>query len=235
MLCIVVIQEATTSPLVAQVTPAWLATVAQSCALQLTRDVAPVYGGSYAVRVGASPADVQPGEMVFAIVDALPDAPGAVAYHDVAGADVPVAFLALSTCNTLPDVSTAISHELCETAGDEACDLWADDGQGSEWAREICDAVESNFYEIAGVVVSDFLLPGFFAPGDPGPYNFCATGVVNSGGSPPLSPFATSPNGYQIKRASGTGETIIQGSVRALRQAKVDHWSSRTTRRGAHR
>src|SRR5271154_41008 len=168
--CAVLVNQATSSPLAPQVTPAWLVRLATACQLQLTRDVAPIYGGTY--DVGAD-VPIPPRGMVFAIVDALPSAPGAIAYHDVDGADVPVAFLALSTCNTLDDVSTAVSHEFCETAGDASCDLWADDGT-HEWARELCDAVESNSYPIdlgdgqPPIRISDFLLPGFFGVNDPG-------------------------------------------------------------------
>ena len=240
MTCVVLIMEATSSPLVSQVTPAWLARCASACTTQLTRDVAPVYGGAYGVRVGSGSSDVQPGEMVFAIVDALPDAPGAIAYHDTSGGDVPVAFLALSTCSTLDDVSTAISHELCETAGDASCDLWADDGQGHEWARELCDAVESNSYGIdlgdgqAPIKVSDFLLPGFFGANDPGPYCFLqANPSAGTAQGIPSAPFATASGGYQVQRTSGGGETQVQGKIRDLRLAKQRHWSSRVYRRGA--
>lgn len=230
---VVFVVDAKTSPLVSQVTPSWLQQCAAACLLQLENDIAPVYGGTYELRVGSSNTDIQTGEMVFAIVDALPDEPGAIAYHDVDGGDVPVAYLALSTCNTLDDVSTAISHELCETAGDVSCDLWADDGQGSEWARELCDAVESNAYEINGIAMSDFLLPGFFGPHDLGPYSFLQANPSMTGRlvSFPDAPFQTAQGGYQIKRTAGTNE--VQGKVPAHRLAKVKHWSSRSYRRGA--
>src|SRR5580700_8648281 len=184
--------EAKTSPLVGQVTAAWLTRCAAACDTQLTGDVAPEWGEVIGgVRVGSGPTDVQPGEMVFSIVDSLPDAPGAIAFHDVAGGDVPVAFLALSTCSDLNDVSTAISHELCETVGDPACNLWADDTAGAEWALELCDAVESNSYAVdledgqPPIMVSDWLLPAFFAPGAVGPYSFMGTMPTPAGNAPP--------------------------------------------------
>lgn len=240
--CCVIIIEATTSPLIPQVTAAWLARCAQACATQLNRDVAPIWGGgSWGVRVGSGPTDVHPGEMVFSIVDQLPDAPGAVAYHDVAGAAVPVAFLALATCQTLDDVSTAISHELCETAGDEACNLWADDGAGHEWARELCDAVESGWYNVdlgegqSPIKVSDFLLPAFFAPGATGPLSFVAS-TSPASASFPSAPFATAAGGYQLQRSSGAGETQVTADSAsrrgALARARKHHWSSRPARRG---
>lgn len=244
-LCCVIIMEATTSPLVAQVTPAYLARVAAACAAQLANDVRPIWGGPpFGTRVGASPQDVQVGEMVFSIVDSLPDAPGAIAYHDVAGGDVPVAFLALSTCNSLTDVSTAISHELCETMGDAACDLWADDGAGHEWARELCDAVESNSYAVdledgqPPIMVSDWLLPAFFAPGGVAPFSFMAT-MPSPTGNAPAGPFQVAAGGYQIQRQSGGGETQVtaaDGSRRgAIVAAGKHHWSSRPARRGVKR
>jgi hypothetical protein len=240
VLCFVLIMEATTSPLASQVTPAWLARCATACATQLNRDVAPIYGGTYAVRVGAGPTDIRPGEIAFSIVDSLPAAPGAVAYHDTSGNDVPVAFLALSTCNTLDDVSTAVSHEMCETAGDPSCNTWSDDGQGHEWAYELCDAIESNSYSVddgqgGTIPVSDFLLPSFFGAGAPAPYTFVqsqATSFQANVAGYPSAPFAVATGGYEIQRTSGSGETQITGEVRALRKEKVAHWSSHASRRG---
>jgi len=187
--------------------------------------------------------------MVFALVDALPGEPGAIAYHDVNGVAVPVAFLALSTCDTLDDVSTAISHEMCETQGDVACNIWCDDESGAEWARELCDAVESNSYGVdlgdgqPPIMVSDFLLPAFFEPNATGPMSFLAAG----GASPatvqgtPSMPFQTATGGYQIKRDSGGNETQVtavtsEGSRRGmLAKAGKHHWSSRAARRGLKR
>ena len=232
----VIVNEASSSPLVSQVTPSWLVRCAAACECQLLEHVGPIWADVIGqVRVASGPSDIKAGELVFAIVDSLPDAPGAVAYHDVQGNAAPVAFLALSACTTLDDVSTAISHELCETTGDEACNRWADDGQGSEFAIELCDAVESNAYPcVLGdggepILVSDFLLPEFFFPGSVGPYSYMGTQAANR----PEGPLQTAEGGYQIKRSSGGGETQVTGKVRELRAAKVAHFSSRATRRGA--
>jgi hypothetical protein len=245
MTCCAIVMQATSSSLVSQVNVDWLGRCAAACSTQLRRDVAPLWGTAIdGVRV-SNGQDLQPGEMVFAIVDALPDAPGAIAYHDVQGNAVPVAYLALSTCNTLDDVSTAISHELCETDGDEDCNEWCDDGQGHEFARELCDAVESNSYPIdlgdgqPPIRVSDFLLPAFFEANAPGPYNFCAT-IANDNQPRPSAPFATASGGYQIERDSGSNEQQVQGATivhlfgtpRAARRERMKHWSSRATRRG---
>jgi hypothetical protein len=242
--CVIINEGTAASPLTASVTAAWLARCAQACATQLLRDAAPIWGRAVtAVRAGSGPTDIQAGEIVFALLDSLPDAPGAIAYHDVNGAEVPVAFLGLQTCKTLDDISSAVSHELLETLGDEGCNRWVDDGKGAEWALELCDAVESNSYPIdigdgqPPIMVSDFLLPAFFCAGTAAPYNFMAIPgnpvVPTSAVAAPAGPFATAAGGYQITRQSGGGETQVTGSVRAARAAKMAHWSSRPSRRGA--
>ena len=215
------------------ITASDLGTIAQAITIQLNRDVAPIWGGSHVVRTSDGK-DLQPGEVAFAIVNTLPDAPGAVAYHDVNGNGVPVAFEAVSMCSSImsgsDSVSVAISHECIETIGDAACNLWADDGQGNEWARELCDAVESEWYSISvnaiNVNVSDFLLPAFFDLNASGPYSFLNYAQ---------KPFRTGPNGYQIKRTSGTGEQQVSATqlgIRRMHSRKREHWSSRAYRRG---
>lgn len=215
------------------ISPAQLATIAAALDLQLNRDVATRWGGSYAVRAGANKTDVLPGEIACAIVDSLPAAPGAVAYHDVDGNEVPVVFLARTECNSLTSgadsVSSALSHELCETAGDPFVNAWRDDGAGAEWAQELCDAVQEAGYQVNGVTVSDFVLPAFFAPVAAAPYDYL--GTVGQGAV--TAPLQTMPGGYQLRRTAGTGEAQVDGAVGAHRLAKKRHPSSRTYRRGA--
>lgn len=234
---VAIVSDAKSAPLTSQVSPEWLARAAAACWTQLLRDVIPVWGAEVAGVRATTRNLIRPGESVFAILDELPDAPGAIAYHDVVGGAVPVEFLALSTCRTLDDVSTAISHELCEVVGDPDCNRWDDDGIGHEWAHELCDAVESNLYPIdmgdgaAPVMVSDFLLPAFFASLSPGPY--CYTQANQLPGSYPIAPFKTAGGGYQITRNAGTIESQVQGDMRLARRVKGRHWSSRVFRRAA--
>ena len=249
MTCAVLIMAATTSPLVSQLTPAWLARCAQAATTQLSRDAAKYWGTAIdGCRVGSGPTDVQAGELAFTIVDEDADAPGAVAFHDVQGNAVPFAVLILSTCNTLDDVSTAITHELLEANGDLDCNAWCDDGQGHEWARETCDAVESNAYPIdlgdgqPPIAASDFVLPSFFAQGGQAPFNFCATLSPIADVAAPSAPFATASGGYQIERDSGGNEQQVQGALkgpisllgtpRAARALRMRSWTSRAARRG---
>lgn len=215
-----------------QLTAPVLAQMAAAHEIQLNRDVSLEYGGNYRVRAGDSKEDIQPGEIVCVIVDALPNAPGAVAYHDTTGASVPVVFAARTQCSSLLEgahsLSCALSHELCETVGDEACNLWVDDGSGAEFARELCDATENDTYEINGVTVSNFVLKAFFAPGSVGPFTYLGT----VGTDPISSPLVTGLGGYQIKRSGAGNEAQVFGELHEPRLAKKRHFSSRTYRRG---
>lgn len=213
--------------------PEQLAAIASALNIQLNRDVATWWGGTYWVRAGASKADVQPGEVACALLDALPNAPGDVAYHDVDGNEVPVVFLARTACNSLTSggdsVSSALSHELCEAAGDPYCNAWRDRGDGTEVAQELSDAVQEAGSEIDGITVSNFVLPAFFAPGARPPFDYLGTvgvGAIDA-------PFATMPGGYQLSRSGAGHETQILGEIRPYRAARKGHWNSRTYRRGA--
>ena len=232
----VIINESKTAPLAASVTPEWLAACAVAFQIQLNRDVSAQYGGQYTVRAGATSTDIRPGEAVYALLDTVP-AEGAIAYHDDNGTDVPVAFQALSLCNTLDDISSAISHELCESAGDDACNIFADDLNGFSFAFELSDAIELNGYRIGTIFVSDFLLPSFFEPKAPGPYTFCqASGLP---GDFPTAALQTARGGYQIKRNQGTGEVQVEAHQDSKRGQIVlagrHHPSSRPARRGVKR
>jgi hypothetical protein len=227
-----------------------LAKIAAAAQVYLNRDVAAHYGGSYRVRAGENAADIQSGESVFVLLADLPNAPGAIADHDVNGVGVPVLYDAVTLSDTLTgpgnSVSVAITHELAETAGDEGCDIWADNG-AVEFAHELCDAVEAQSYAIddTGVYVSNFVIRAFWIPNHAGPFDFLST--LGSNDQAPRAPLTTAPGGYQITRTSGTNEQAVQGKRESLpvtvsvsatipfgrRLPKKQHWSSRTYRRGA--
>lgn len=227
----VLINEGQSAPLASQVTADWLAKVAAACTVQLNRDVAPNWGGQYSVRAGSGPSDIAAGEIAFALLDALPGAPDAVAYHDADGNAAPYCLLSLAQCKTLDDVSTGISHELCETAGDPDVNEWCEAADGFEYARELCDPVESNSYPQDGIALSDFVLQAFFERGAAGPY--CYTQAIGAPGSIPIAAFVTAAGGYQVRRGVGTGETEVWGSLRPQRAARAHSWASRLYRRGA--
>ena len=215
-----------------QLTPDLLAQICIALTVQLNRDVASWWGGAHRARDCSPDNPPADGEVVALILDDLPDAPGAVAYHAWQG--VASIYVARNQCVSLTtgtySLSQALSHEMCETVGDIGTNLWADDMAGAEWAHELCDAVEAGFYTIntngpgVAVDVCDFVLPSFFNPGDTsGKYSFL-------GAAP--APFTTAPGGYQIQRTSDRAPITVQGTIHPDRMAKKRHWSSRTRRRG---
>jgi hypothetical protein len=216
------------------IAPELLRAIADALDVQLNAHLSPHWGGNYVVRAAAGPDTIAlPREVVCAIVDELPDAPGAVAYHDVNGTEVPVVWLARTACNSLTSgadsVSSALSHELLEAAGDPFVNAWRDDGRGAEWAQELCDAVQESGYTQAGIAVSNFVLPAFFAPGAAGPYDYLGT----LGRPAVFAPLETAGGGYQIRRTGAGGEVSVFGAMAQRRRARKAHFSSRTSKRGA--
>jgi hypothetical protein len=225
---------ASQAPLTGAVTADFLANVAAACTIQLNRDFARHWGGSYNVRTGVN---ILPGEDDYSILDTLPDA-GAVAEHADDSSGKPILSLSLSMCSSLDDVSVGCSHEFGETGADPGCNRWADDNNGSLFAIEPFDPIEAGRYTISvpvgtnGVVniaVSDFVLPAFFDPGAPGPYTFSET----MGAAPLITaPFQTGPGGYQIKRSSDGVIVQVNGMLSPYRIEKIKHAMGRARKRG---
>lgn len=222
------INRGVNAPITSQVTPEWLAKVAAAVTTQMSAHVGAnwlVQGASVSVSDGTG---LAPGTIAFALVDDLPDAPGAIAYHATDGTGLPVAFLALDTCSSLDDVSTGISHECCETLGDAECNLWAGT-EGIFYARELCDAVESTSYDLDGIRLSDFVYPSFFTEGAQGPYSYCQDHFSALG---PPAPFATARGGYQVYfQWLGVPLQVNAKRKHAMHAARMAHWSSRSHRR----
>lgn len=222
----VLLNNSSSASLAGEVSYGWLVQVAEAVQKQMNEHFAPYYGGTFSVRAGTAPGDVQCGEIAFTIEDSYPADPQAVAFHDVQGNDVPYAILALDTCRSLSDVSTAVSHELLEIGADPDCNKWSDDGQGQEYAYEVADPVQEGSYTIDDVTVSDFVLPSFFAPSALAPFSY----MQLSAGGGPERPFNLEGGGYAIVRSSGGGETQIFGNL-GRRTARAKQSSSRTYRR----
>lgn len=210
-----------------------LETIRTALEIQLGADVAPVWGGDHFVRIGASDGScVQADEVAVWIKDSLPEAPGAAGYHDRLPSGAPVEYVSCAHDQDLVTgplaLSVTLSHECIEVIGNPAANLWVEGPGGVEYARELCDAVESYAYEINGVMVSDFLLPSFFDPGAEGPYSFM---------NKPKEPFKTAgANGgdYQIERVvRGANHYVTaRGTVGILNMARKISLFSRTRRLG---
>lgn len=167
---------------------------------QVARDVAPLYGLVPAlefVRAGGSPS--ASGVPCF-IID-TPDVPGAAGYHDED--ETGMAYIKVFTDPTLDNggsvltgadsISVTLSHEVLELIGDAPANKWVDGPHGSDFAYELCDAVEGDSYNIDGVAVSNFVLQAFFDPKASSMSRFDFLGKLGR-------PFTMTAGGYQITR-----------------------------------
>lgn len=168
-----------------------LAAIVRAMSIQLSRDVAPIWGQTPTIEVN--------GDGAPCYLTDTADIDGAYGYHDMVEGGP---FMKVFVDPILKDggeilkgslsVSAVVSHEILETIGDISANLWAE-YDGKDYALELCDAVEGDWYEIDGVSVSNFVYPGFFNP---------KAGVNEALDFMRLvkTPFETRPNGYQIVR-----------------------------------
>ncbi len=140
---------------------------------QLVEDFAPAWcpGSAFRVLAGQDVAAVAAfdGRACTVILTDREDQPGDAGYHSAVG-DCPFATIQVPDCGErLPIV---LSHELLETCADWRADLWsAGPPPVGDIAFEICDPVEDSAYLLDGVQVSDFVLPAYFDPSLPGPWD----------------------------------------------------------------
>lgn len=234
---VLVNQSTTTDPaLGGALDDATLDQIASSVEMQLNRDASPEWGGSYHVRRDVA-ANVQPTECGIFIKDSLPEAPGAAGYHATLANGAPVEYIGRDGSNSLTlggqALSVTISHECLEVLGDRAANVWADNGQGTEFAQELCDAVESYSYMVGGVAVSDFVLRAFFTPGAPGPYSYMQGAGLDAGPPGPFQTASASGGDYQLERTideNGVQQVTAKGTPKNPTRTK--HFVSRASRRG---
>lgn len=96
-----------------------------------------------------------------------PDLAGALGYHEMSSQGTPLGkvFAKLDLENG-QSWTVTLSHELLEMLADPWINWCAQSPEGQIYALEVCDAVEADElgYEIAGVLVSDFVTPAWFEP-----------------------------------------------------------------------
>lgn len=92
---------------------------------------------------------------------------GALGWHEVDEFALPWGVV---YTETLENWTVTLSHEVLEMVLDPHCNRFALGPHPNEPSRyvfhwyEACDAVQSRNYEIAGIEVSDFVLPAYFTP-----------------------------------------------------------------------
>lgn len=203
------------------------AMVAHALERQVNRDFAlapPLgYGIGCQVRVGSLSRPPIAGEIVLGLF-AEPDQAGALGYHDVTPAGLPlIKVFPLLDAGDHVHWSVTASHEVLEVLGDPELALCAQAPDGTFWARETADAVEADHYEIDGVMVSNFVLPPYFEP----PSNLFGVkldfmGLVER-------PFEIRPGGYN-QYWGPRGWTMVERSMRAGRRQMLGRSARRAQR-----
>ncbi len=205
-----------------------VAKMVEAISIQLARDVAPIHGQTPAMEV--VPAGGKPNGAPVYLQD-QPDVPDALGYHDEDG-DGSVTgtpgtqYIKVFVAPTLDNggtalsgpnsVSVTLSHEVCELVGDGPANKWADSADGSDYAYELCDAVEGDSYDVtigdgSTVAVSNFVYPAFFDPKAQAGSKLDYLGKVSV-------PFGMTPGGYEIHRTE-PGQTT---QVFAARHGAVE-------------
>ena len=146
---------------------------------QVLEDFQPIWGSAYISKLHAALPLVNgqpmqdmkvPAEAVIYIVD-QPTIAGALGYHDMNNAEVPVGFV----FTDLGNWTVTLSHEVLELIVDPTVNILVpgpDPRPGAPadaWlfhTYEVCDAVERSEYEIDGIAISNFVTPSYFKPGN---------------------------------------------------------------------
>lgn len=207
----------TTNLLSPDLIKAWMA--AEQVAID--RDFAPVWGGAQLVFVDVGES-FPPGSwpMVFQDTSAVADALG---YHELYARGIPSLVIAVKEClDGKYNWNVTASHEVKETIVDPLDNQTVVVGS-TEYAKEICDAVEDDSlaYAVDGHLTSNFVLPSYFVANSQGPWDF--RGVLTA-------PLSVSEGGYVPERPINGAWTQVFGrnpSQRALVKAPI----SRTARR----
>ena len=100
---------------------------------------------------------------------------------------------------------------------------------GTLWAREVADPVESWGYNVTvgttAVLVSDFVTPAFFDPGAAGPYDYLNKLAAG---------FSIGQAGYAIEMTGGQPQQVRGDDYPTWRIATKEFVASRTARRLSH-
>jgi hypothetical protein len=153
-------------------TDAEITSIVSALQTQVSRDFVPTWGKD-ANLIVCDRAHVPTGAWVMAILDDS-DQAGALGYHDITSSGLPLGkVFAKSDKEYGLSLSVTMSHETLEMLADPEINQvvfnQTTDSGGELYALEVCDAVEDDSlgYQINGILVSDFVLPDWFAPSLP--------------------------------------------------------------------
>jgi hypothetical protein len=159
------------------------------------------------------------------------DQEGALAYHDLTPAGLPLAKVFVKTTLRNGDlVSVSASHELVEMLVDPAINLMTTGPDPKiMYAYESADPVEELSFDVAGIPMSDFVHPAYFETfRKPGSARFDHLNKVKR-------PFQILAGGYQIVFKGGKWTQVFASAQKARRFAREDRHGHRSeTRKVGH-
>ena len=175
------------------VTQAQVAKAVPALQKQVSNDFCSVWGIDATMQLFGKTQKIPATAWLLGIFDDA-DQAGALGYHDLTKTGAPLGkVFARTTINDGGLWSVTMSHELLEMLADPNINLCAfDEGNRRLYAYEVCDAVEADKlgYQIDGVTVSDFVLPGWFEP------THVSKGEKFAWKSKVTRPFQLQPGGY---------------------------------------
>lgn len=132
--------------------------------------------------------------------------------------------------DVLAYVAQVVSHEALEAFVDQSANDWADDGNGTEWAFECADPVESSTYaetisDGSAVTLSNWVTRAFFDPSAPSTAEFDYLGRLSA-------PLSLDAGGYKIVRTAGTAQAVFGDELPAWRREQHEA-AERDARAGA--
>lgn len=151
------------------------------------------------------------------------DTAGALGYHDLTKDGQPVSKIFVKT--TLSDkqlVSVTACHELFEMVIDPVANLWAEASDGTEYAYEMCDAVEEDTFLVDAIQMSNFLYPSWFEPfkhrrGT----KYDHLGLLTA-------PYTMTKGGYEIVKKKGKVSEVFGSKAKERRFAREDRRGHRS-------
>ena len=155
------------------------------------------------------------------------DQPGALAYHNLTPAGLPLAKVFVrTTLASGGSLGVSASHELVEMLVDPAINmLTTGPAAGTFYAYESADPVEALSFRVDGIEMSDFVYPAYFeAFRKPGSTHFDHLHAVRR-------PFQVLPGGYQIVCRNGRWSQVFGSTAKARRFAQEDRRGHRSEAR----
>jgi hypothetical protein len=208
----------------------------RACSRQLHRDAAPAWGLQPVPVVFYKDEEaVPPGAWLMALLDDA-DQADTLGWHTEEQGELiygrvftnPVLENGGSALSGALSVSSVLSHEVLEIYGDPRVNMWADNGYGLLYPLELCDPVESDFYQIElrgyedGISVSNFVLPDWFDAYASGPYDYLKRLVA---------PFTMTDGGYVLYMQGGKINTKFGDKFPDWRKDSKRSELARTARR----